>query len=117
MTCKTRPSKRMRGGGATAPSGGVQDKRAHLTGSFNCVTHPVLGRALSSLDGPSMWSGLDGYRRDESQIREADDERKKYGHFERKSGTLSCRSKAKNLDKRKKTKQNPPPHILPNEAV
>lgn len=45
--------------------GGGFNERAHLTGSFNYLTHPVLGRALSSLDGPSMWSGLDGYGRTE----------------------------------------------------
>lgn len=54
MSCETGPSRQTRGG-----------ERAHLTGSFNYLTHPVLGRALSSLDGPSMWSGLDGYERTE----------------------------------------------------
>lgn len=65
MSCVTGPSKQMCGGGGSGPVG-VRDRLERLTRLFNCpLTHPVLGTALSSLDGPSMSSGLDGYGRTE----------------------------------------------------
>lgn len=68
MSCVTGPSKQMCTGAASPwPSGGSgQPCASH--GRFNCLlAHPVLGTALSSLDGPSMSSGLDGYRRMEGK--------------------------------------------------